>query len=61
MNKPVLNSKIVDITRGTTSVVVTRKGKKYAIHGATAVPGYDEASGVGTVNGTKLVRELAAR
>jgi subtilase family serine protease len=52
---------IVDITRGNTTVEVTRKGKRITIHGAKARVGYDEASGVGTVNGAKLVRELAAR
>jgi subtilase family serine protease len=50
---------IVDVTRGTTTVEFTRKGKLITIHGAKARTGYDEASGVGTVNGAKLVRELA--
>ena len=50
---------IVDITRGNTTVEFTRKGKLITIHGAKARAGYDEASGVGTVNGAKLVRELA--
>jgi subtilase family serine protease len=51
---------VVDITRGSTTVQVRRAGKEHTIHGAKARPGYDEASGVGTVNGAKLVRELAA-
>lgn len=52
---------VVDVTRGSTTVQVTRRGKRYTIHGATARRGYDEASGVGTVNGARLVQELAAR
>jgi subtilase family serine protease len=52
---------IVDITRGTTTVRVRRGGKEHIIHGVRAGRGYDEASGVGTVDGAKLVRELAAR
>jgi subtilase family serine protease len=51
---------IVDITRGTTTVRVRRGGKEHTIHGVRAGRGYDEASGVGTVDGAKLVRELAA-
>jgi subtilase family serine protease len=50
---------IVDVKRGTTTVEFTRKGKRITIHGAKAQTGYDEASGVGTVNGADLVRELA--
>jgi subtilase family serine protease len=52
---------IVDITRGSTTVQIRRKGKRLRIRGAKALIGYDEASGVGTVDGAKLVRELAAR
>jgi subtilase family serine protease len=52
---------IVDITTGNNTTRVRRGGSLHTIHGATARRGYDEASGVGTVNGAQFVRELAAR
>jgi subtilase family serine protease len=51
---------IVDITTGNNAVSFIQNGKTYNIRGAVAVPGYDLASGVGTVNAAKLVPELAA-
>jgi subtilase family serine protease len=51
---------IVDVTRGSTTVRVKRRGKEHTIHGAHARRGYDEASGVGTIDGAKLVHELVA-
>lgn len=49
-----------DITAGNNTVSFTQGGKKYTVHGYTAVKGYDLASGLGTVNGAKLVAALAA-
>jgi subtilase family serine protease len=51
---------IVDVTTGNNAVSFIQNGKTYNIRGAVAVPGYDLASGVGTVNAAKLVPELAA-
>jgi subtilase family serine protease len=51
---------IVDITRGSTTVEVRRGGKEHTIRGARARRGYDEASGVGTIDGAKLIAELTA-
>jgi subtilase family serine protease len=51
---------IVDVTRGSTTVEVRRGGKEHTIRGAKARRGYDEASGVGTIDGAKLIAELTA-
>lgn len=50
---------IVDITIGNNTVSFTQGGHVHTVNGYTAVKGYDLASGVGTVNGTDLVDELA--
>lgn len=50
---------IPDITRGNTTVTFTRNGKPFTVKGYPAKHGYDLASGLGTVNGGPLVRELA--
>jgi subtilase family serine protease len=52
---------IVDVTRGTNTVTFTQGGKTYTVHGFSAGPGYDLASGVGTVNAEDLVYELAGK
>jgi subtilase family serine protease len=49
-----------DITLGNNTVSFTQDGKLYTVKGYTAVKGYDLASGLGTVNGAKLVAALAA-
>jgi subtilase family serine protease len=50
---------IVDVTSGNNSVSVRQGGHLYKVRGFTARPGYDLASGVGTVNAPDFVRELA--
>jgi subtilase family serine protease len=50
---------IVDVTKGNNTVSFTQGGKRHAVRGFTAVPGYDLASGVGTVNAAYFVSELA--
>jgi subtilase family serine protease len=49
-----------DITIGNNAVTFMQKGKTYTVPGYLAAPGYDLASGLGTVDGAKLVPELAA-
>jgi len=48
-----------DITSGNNTVSFTQGGKSYTVKGYTAGPGYDLASGLGTVDGANLVAELA--
>jgi subtilase family serine protease len=50
-----------DITRGNNTVSFSQGGKSYTVKGYTAVEGYDLSSGLGTVNGAKLVAALAAK
>jgi subtilase family serine protease len=50
---------IVDVTSGNNTVTFTQGGHKHTVHGFKAQPGYDLASGVGTVNAEYFVRELA--
>jgi subtilase family serine protease len=52
---------IVDITAGNNTVTFTQNGHTFTVPGFQAVPGYDLASGVGTVDAAKLVRELGRR
>ena len=52
---------IVDITRGNNTVTFTQNGQTYTVPGFQAVTGYDLASGLGTVDAAKLVRELGRR
>ena len=51
---------LVDVTSGNNTVSFTQGGKKHTVHGFTAGPGYDLASGIGTVNAADFVPELAA-
>jgi subtilase family serine protease len=48
-----------DITIGNNTVTFVQGGVTYTVPGFAAVPGYDLASGLGTVDGSMLVKELA--
>jgi subtilase family serine protease len=50
---------IVDVTSGNNTVSFSQGGHQDTVRGFTARPGYDLASGVGTVNAGYFVRELA--
>lgn len=50
---------IVDVTSGNNTVSFTQNGTLYTVQGYSAGPGYDLASGVGTVNAALFVPELA--
>jgi subtilase family serine protease len=50
---------IVDVTSGNNTVTFTQDGQTDTINGFQALPGYDLASGVGTVFAPDFVRELA--
>ena len=49
---------LVDVTKGSNTVSFKQGGKKHTVKGFRAVPGYDLASGVGTVNAALFVPEL---
>jgi subtilase family serine protease len=51
---------LVDVTSGDNTVSFTHGGRSYTIRGFTAGPGYNLASGLGTVNAADFVPELAA-
>ena len=51
---------LADVTSGDNTVSFTQGGQSHTVHGFTAGPGYDLASGVGTVNAAEFVPELAA-
>jgi len=51
---------IVDVVTGNNTVSFRQGGKLHTVQGFAARPGYDLASGVGTVNAPEFVRELAA-
>jgi subtilase family serine protease len=51
---------IVDVVAGDNTVSFRQGGKLHTVRGFRARPGYDLASGVGTVNAPDFVRELAA-
>lgn len=51
---------IVDVTSGDNTVNFFQDGAEHTVEGFTATAGYDLASGLGTVDGDKLVNELAA-
>jgi kumamolisin len=53
-------SGVVDVTKGDNTVSFRQHGKSYTVHGWQAVPGYDLASGLGTVDASVFVRRLAA-
>jgi subtilase family serine protease len=50
---------IVDVTSGNNTVSFKQGGREHTVRGFNARPGYDLASGVGTVNAEYFVRELA--
>ena len=50
---------IVDVTEGNNTVSFTQNNHLYTVKGFSAAPGYDLASGVGTVNAAAFVPELA--
>jgi subtilase family serine protease len=50
---------IVDVTSGNNSVVFPQGGKQVSVPGFPALPGYDLAAGVGTINAALFVPELA--
>jgi subtilase family serine protease len=50
---------IVDVRKGNNTVSFIQGGKLHTVQGFRARPGYDLASGVGTVNAFYFVRELA--
>ena len=50
---------IVDVVAGNNTVSFRQGGKLHTVHGFRARPGYDLASGVGTVNAPLFVYELA--
>jgi hypothetical protein len=50
---------IVDVTAGDNAVRFLRRGRVVTVRGYRARRGYDLASGLGTVDGARLVRELA--
>jgi len=51
---------LVDVTSGDNTVSFTQGGRSWTVRGYTAGPGYDLASGLGTVNGALFVPELAS-
>jgi subtilase family serine protease len=52
---------IVDIRKGSNTITFTQRGKRYTVRGFAARPGYDLASGLGTVNAAYFVPELAGQ
>jgi subtilase family serine protease len=50
---------IVDVTIGENTVTWVQNGTTYTVPGAVAGPGYDLASGLGTIDGANFVPELA--
>jgi len=50
---------LVDVTTGNNTVAFSQGGKNYTVRGFSAGPGYNLASGVGTVNAAEFVPELA--
>ena len=48
-----------DVAAGNNTVTFTQRGKTVTVPGFAAVPGYDLATGLGTVDGAQLVRELS--
>ena len=50
---------IVDVRSGNNTVTFSQGGQERTVRGFTATPGYDLASGVGTVNAAHFVGELA--
>jgi subtilase family serine protease len=50
---------VVDVVSGSNTVSFLQGGKRHTVRGFQARPGYDLASGVGTVDAFWFVRELA--
>jgi subtilase family serine protease len=50
---------LVDVTRGNNTVAFTQNSQLFTVKGFSAGPGYDLASGVGTINAALFVPELA--
>ena len=48
-----------DVPAGNNTVSFTQGGQNLTVTGYDAAPGYDLASGLGTVDGTRLVHELS--
>ena len=51
---------LVDVTSGDNTVAFAQGGQQHTVQGSAAGPGYDLASGLGTVNAALFVPELAA-
>jgi subtilase family serine protease len=51
---------VVDITSGNNTVTFSQNGKVHTVVGFQSLPGYDLASGVGTVDAATFIPELAA-
>jgi len=51
---------LVNVSSGDNTVSFTQGGQTHTVHGFTAGPGYDLASGLGTVNAAEFVPELAS-
>jgi subtilase family serine protease len=49
---------LVDVTKGNNTVAFTQNGHLFTVPGFSAGPGYDLASGVGTINAALFVPEL---
>ena len=52
---------IVNVVAGSTTVSFRQGGKLHTVRGARAAPGYDLASGVGTVDALLFIYELAGK
>jgi subtilase family serine protease len=50
---------LVDVTTGNNTVAFRQGGREYTVRGFSAGPGYNLASGVGTVNAAEFVPDLA--
>jgi subtilase family serine protease len=50
---------VVDVRAGNNTQTFQQRGKQYTVPGYAAGPGYDLASGVGTINAASFVPELA--
>jgi len=51
---------IVDITQGSNTVSFPQNGRIFTLQGYQAMPGYDLATGIGTINAALFVPELAS-
>ena len=54
-------SGLPDITTGNNTVTFNQNGRNFTVPGFNAVPGYDMASGLGTVDGAQLVAALTGK